>query len=286
MCTQWTIISRYNSTSVISSSSWTRRIAKPRLKFAARMVFQETFLRIHMRHLRQFIHECSITWIEFSFTGNIPVQVSAGKTVIENGDQDNNRSWAKWQKKSQTVTQFSVLKRWKNNWRKVSRGRTVRAIHLKTISTAVLAWMVIAQLHLPVNPVKSVLGCTIRPMNNRARSRSENCAKQSDWNSVVTLNVHDAWLSMLQDDEPPKSSRRPRKGTKSWDQWSVQKFTKVTQSRNQVHREGKLVLPSPVASMMYQNSRRTSREKTWVQSTENLNENWDAISLVFSQRRI
>ena len=54
-----------------------------------------------------------------------------------------------------------------------------------------------------------------------------------------------------------------------------------TQSRNQVHREGKLVLPSPVASMMYQNSRRTSREKTWVQSTQNLNENWDAISLVF-----
>ena len=140
-------------------------------------------------------------------------------------------------KQSPTVSQFSVLKRWKkNNWRKVSRGRTVRAIHLKTISTAVLAWMVIAQLHLPVNPVKSVFGCTIRPMNNRARSRSENCAKQSGWNSVVTLNVRDTWLSMLQDDEPPKSSRRPRKGTKSWDQLSVQKFTNVTPSRNQVHR--------------------------------------------------
>ena len=36
ICTQWTIISRSNSTSVISSSSWTRRIAKPRLKFAAK----------------------------------------------------------------------------------------------------------------------------------------------------------------------------------------------------------------------------------------------------------
>ena len=217
----------------------------------------------------------------FFFYGKYPC-------ASKHGENRDRKWWSRQQpilsqmaKKSQTVSQFSVLKRWKNNWRKVSRGRTVRAIHLKTISTAVLAWMVIAQLHLPVNPVKSVLGCTIRPMNNRARSRSENCAKQSDWNSVVTLNVHDTWLSMLQDDEPPKSSRRPRKGTKSWDQWSVQKFTKVTQSRNQVHREGKLVLPSPVASMMYQNSRRTSREKTWVQSTENLNENWDAISLVF-----
>ena len=58
---------------------WTRRIAKPRLKFAARMVFQETFLQIHMRILRQFIQECSITWIDFSFTGNILVQVSTGK---------------------------------------------------------------------------------------------------------------------------------------------------------------------------------------------------------------
>ena len=32
---------------------------------------------------------------------------------------------------------------------------------------------------------------------------------------------------------------------------------------------------------MYQNSRCASREKTWVQSTKMLNENWDAISLVF-----
>ena len=32
---------------------------------------------------------------------------------------------------------------------------------------------------------------------------------------------------------------------------------------------------------MYQNSRCASREKTWVQSTKKLNENWDAIFLVF-----
>ena len=84
--------------------------------------------------------------------------------------------------------------------------------------------MVIAQLHLPVNSAISVLGCTIRLMNCQAEAKS-------DWNSVATLNVHDNWLRMLQDDEPPKSSWRPRKSTKSWVQLSVQKFTRVTQSR-------------------------------------------------------
>ena len=62
---------------------------------------------------------------------------------------------------------------------------------------------------------------------------------KSDSNSVATLN-HDNWLRMLQDDEPPKSSWRPRKSTKSRDQLSVQKFTKVTQSRTKVHRMGKI----------------------------------------------
>ena len=36
ICTQWRIISRSNSTSVMSSSPWNRKIAKPRLKFAAK----------------------------------------------------------------------------------------------------------------------------------------------------------------------------------------------------------------------------------------------------------
>ena len=87
---------------------------------------------------------------------------------------------------------------------------------------------------------------------------------------------------MLRDDEPPKSSWRPRKSTKSWDQLSVQKFTKVTQSREKVHRMGRIGPTEPRGvEGMYQNSRCASREKTWVQSTKKLNENWDAISLVF-----
>ena len=116
-------------------------------------------------------------------------QASMGRLVIENDDRDNNnRSWAKWLK-SQTVSQFSVpifetrdfSERLKGkDLRKGSRGRTERAVHWKTISTTVLAWMVFAQLHLPVNSVKSVLGCTIRLVNSRARSRSENFTKQSD----------------------------------------------------------------------------------------------------------
>ena len=153
------------------------------------MVYRETFLQIHKRFIRQFIQECSILWVDFSITGKIPVHASMERLVIENGDRDNNnRSWAKWLK-SQTVFQFSVpifetrdfSERLKGkDWRKGSRGRTERAVHLKTISTTVLAWMVIAQLHLPVNSVKSVLGCTIRLVNSGARSRSENFAKQSD----------------------------------------------------------------------------------------------------------
>ena len=65
------------------------------------MVYRETFLQIHKRLLRQLIQECSITWIYFSITGHIPVQVSMERPVIENGGRDNNRSWAKWLK-SQT----------------------------------------------------------------------------------------------------------------------------------------------------------------------------------------
>ena len=58
ICTQWTIISLSNSTSVISSSLWTRRIAEARLKFAAKYMgyarfFGKRFLQIHKRLLRQ-----------------------------------------------------------------------------------------------------------------------------------------------------------------------------------------------------------------------------------------
>ena len=61
--------------------------------------------------------------------------------------------------------------------------------------------------------------------------------------------MHDNWLRMLQDDEPPKSSRRPRKSTKFWRPIKRAKYTKVTQSlkKKKVHRVGKLVLPSLVA---------------------------------------
>ena len=52
--------------------------------------------------------------------------------------------------------------------------------------------------------------------------------------------MHDNWLRMLQDDEPPKSWWRPRKSTKSWDQLSVQKIHKShTGHKKKVHRMGK-----------------------------------------------
>ena len=51
--------------------SWTRRIAKPRLKFAARVVYLETFVHIQKRLLRQLSNECSIPWADFSITGKV-----------------------------------------------------------------------------------------------------------------------------------------------------------------------------------------------------------------------
>ena len=112
-------------------------------------------------------------------------------------------------------------------------------------------------------------------MNGQAEAKS-------DENSVATLNMHDSWLRTFQECEPPKSSRSPRKSTKSWDPWSVQRLTKAAQSRKRVHRMGKVGPTEPRGvEGTYQNSRCASREKTWVQSTKKLNENWDAISLVF-----
>ena len=56
-------------------------------------------------------------------------------------------------------------------------GRTVRAVHLKTISTAVLAWMVIVQLRLPVNSAKK---CAWMPkQTDEQSSRSEKWLKFS-----------------------------------------------------------------------------------------------------------
>ena len=65
ICTQWTIISRSKPNSVISSSSWTRRIAEPRPNFAAKYVgyawyIRKRFWTVYMRVLRQLIQECSI----------------------------------------------------------------------------------------------------------------------------------------------------------------------------------------------------------------------------------
>ena len=59
--------------------------------------------------------------------------------------------------------------------------------------------------------------------------------------------MHDNWLRMLQDDEPPKSSWKPRTSTQSWDQLSVHKFTKSHTVTEKGPSRGKMVLPSLVA---------------------------------------
>ena len=81
-------------------------------------------------------------------------------------------------------------------------------------------------------------------------------------NSVATLNMYDSWLRMLQDDEPPKSSRRPRKN-KVLRPTKRAKFTKVTQARKKGPSRGKTGHTEPRGvEGMYQNSRCASREKT------------------------
>ena len=87
-------------------------------------------------------------------------------------------------------------------------------------------------------------------MNSQAEAKS-------DKNSVATLNMHENWLRMLQDDEPPKSSWRPRKSTKS-----------CGPSRGKIG-------PTEPRSVQgkYQDSRCANREKMKVPSTQKLNEN-------------
>ena len=95
---EWTIISRSQSTSVISSSSWTRRIAEPRLKIAAKYMGYAWFFG---KRFLDGLHASNSTTCsgmlnsrDFSVTGNIPVQASTEKPVTES-DRDHNQCWAK-----------------------------------------------------------------------------------------------------------------------------------------------------------------------------------------------
>ena len=98
---------RSNSTSVMSSSSWTRRIAKPRLKFAALMEYQETFLANPqasssttysgmLNPLNWFLQHREIFRCK---------QVRR-EPVIENFDRGSKRSWAKM---ATETNSFSVV---------------------------------------------------------------------------------------------------------------------------------------------------------------------------------
>ena len=77
--------------------------------YGIRMVYRETFMQIHKRLILQLFQECSIPWIDFSTTGNIPVQTSTGKPVIESGDRDHNQSWAKMAQILNSFSNFSSI---------------------------------------------------------------------------------------------------------------------------------------------------------------------------------
>ena len=224
ICSQRTIIWRSQSTSVISSSSWTRRTAEPRLRLAAHGKSGNFFGWSTCVFSRNAQFKGFLCYGKFSSAskygetrnrkwwwrsqpilsqdGSYPKQ--PGETIDWNSNAlpegvylENCRV-----KKSQVSAE-----RWKEKIGGKAREEGPCAVHLKTISTSVLAWMVVAQFHLLVNSAKKV--CLDAP---------------SDWWTVkpklkVTkiqwqrLNIHDNWLRMLQDDEPPKSSWRPRTNT-------------------------------------------------------------------------
>ena len=101
-------------------------------------------------------------------------------------------------------------------WREKIGGRFERKdgtnIHLNTISTEVLAWMVIAQLLLPVYSVKSVLECTVRLMNSQAEAKSD----KKFIGSAESAAAKSSWT-------PRKSTKvlRPIKPQKNWKSHSV-----------------------------------------------------------------
>ena len=94
--------------------------------------------------------------------------------------------------------------------------------------------------------------------------------------------MHDNWVRMLQDDEPPKTfmeTTEEHKVLRPIERAKIHKFHTVTEK---VHRMGKIGPTEPRGvegnvpkfSMLPAEKRRTSK------STKKLNENWDAISLV------
>ena len=110
-------------------------------------------------------------------------------------------------------------------------------------------------------------------MNSQAEAKK---VTKIQWQRWICITI---WLRMLQDDEPPKSSWRSRKSTKSRDQFSVQKFTKVTQSLKKGPSYGKIwpYRASWRGGHVPKFAMRQQR-KTWVQSTKEAQ--WD-IEMLF-----
>ena len=221
------------------------------------MVYREAFLQIHKRFIRQFIQECSILWVDFSITGNIPVQASMERLVIENGDRDsnNNRSWAKWLK-SQTVSQFSVPIFWNLRFqRNAKRNRLEERFKRKDGVSSPFENNLNHSAGLNGNcttPSSCEFGIKCAWMHHQIGEQSSQKPKwklhKAEW-LKFSGNVEYAWqlVKNASGRRAPKSSWKPRKSTKSWDQLSVHKFTKSHTVTEKGPSRGKMVLPSLVA---------------------------------------
>ena len=138
-----------------------------------------------------------------------------------------------------------------------------------------LAWMVIAQIHLLVNSAQSVLGCTIK--TDEQASRSEKWLKFSG-------NVEYAWqlsknASGRRAAEDFMETTEEHKVLRPIERAKIHKCHTVTEKspshgKKWSYRASWRGGHVPKFSMCQQRKGRTSK------STKKLNENWDAISLV------
>ena len=258
------------------------------------------------RLLRRLIEECSIPWIVFFYYGKhsgaskheetrdrrwwsrqqpilsqvakIPNSSSMFRSNFFDSWRDHRLEFQRSSRrsvfkelKSQKVSQGSA-KRWKEKFGgKGSRGRTEPAVHLKTISTAVLAWMAIAQLHLLV-------------IGEQSSQRPKWKLRKAEW-LKFSGNGEYAW-QLVKNASGRRAAEVFKETTEEYKVLKTNQACKIHESHTVTEKKGpsrgKIGPTEPRGVKgMYQNSRCASREKTWVQSTKMLNENWDAISLVF-----
>ena len=252
------------------------------------MVYQETFLD-GLHASASTTHSGMLNSRDFSVTGNIPVQASTEKPVTASGDRDHNQSWAK------TPNSFSIVS--SNFWflKRPSTG-------IPTLFQKECIW---GGKYLEERfERKDGLSSPFENNLSRSAGLNGNCTTPSS----CEFGKKCAWMHHQTDERSSRSEKWLKFSGNLEYAWQL---VKNASGRRAVEvfmeEEHKVLRPIKRAKIlkshtvteegpshgknwsyrascvegMHQNSRCASKEKTWVQSTKKLNENWDAISLVF-----